>query len=104
MSPSAGSGRVLRLLLASAAGAATVFGYAPFHVALLPLATLAVLFWLWQHASTPRDAALEGGTHHVEEVLAIFRFARQERGQALQQARLVAVLLDVAHGIASRAA
>jgi apolipoprotein N-acyltransferase len=50
----------LRLLLAFAAGAATVFGYAPFHIALLPLATLAVLFWLWQHASTPREAAQDG--------------------------------------------
>ena len=52
--------RALRLLLAFAAGAVTVFGYAPFHVALLPFATLAVLFWLWQRAPTPREAALEG--------------------------------------------
>jgi len=60
VSSHAGSGRAWRPLLAFAAGAATVFGYAPFYIALLPLATLAVLFWLWQHASTPRDAALEG--------------------------------------------
>jgi len=58
VSSHAGSGRAWRPLLAFAAGAATVFGYAPFYIALLPLATLAVLFWLWQHASTPRDAAL----------------------------------------------
>jgi len=51
---------MLRALLAAAAGALTVFGYAPFHLALLPLATLAVLFWLWQRAETPREAALEG--------------------------------------------
>ena len=51
---------MLRPLLAAAAGALTVFGYAPFHLALLPLATLAVLFWLWQSAETPRQAALEG--------------------------------------------
>jgi len=60
VNPLAGSGRALRLLLAFVAGAATVFGYAPFHFALLPLATLAVLIWLWQHASTPREAALAG--------------------------------------------
>jgi apolipoprotein N-acyltransferase len=60
VSPRAGSGRALRLLLAFAAGAVTVFGYAPFHVALLPLATLAPLFWLWRHAKEPREAALEG--------------------------------------------
>ena len=60
MSSTAVSGRTLRLLLAFAAGALTVFGYAPFHVALLPFATLAVLFWLWQHAQTPREAALDG--------------------------------------------
>jgi apolipoprotein N-acyltransferase len=60
VSPRAGSGRALRLLLAFAAGAVTVFGYAPFHVALLPLATLAALFWLWQHAHEPREAALQG--------------------------------------------
>ena len=60
MSSEAGDGRALRLLLACGAGALTVFGYAPFHVALLPFATLAVLFWLWHHAATPREAALEG--------------------------------------------
>ncbi len=60
MSSVAGTGRALRLMLAAAAGALTVFGYAPFHFALLPLATLALLFWLWQHASTPREAALQG--------------------------------------------
>jgi apolipoprotein N-acyltransferase len=59
-SSTAGYGRALRLLLAFAAGAMTVFAYAPFHLALLPLATLAALFWLWQRAEEPREAALEG--------------------------------------------
>jgi apolipoprotein N-acyltransferase len=56
----AGSGSALRLVLAFAAGAVSVFGYAPFHLALLPAATLAVLFWLWLAAATPRQAALTG--------------------------------------------
>ena len=60
MKPFAGSGRAWRPLLAFAAGAATVFSFAPFHIALLPLATLATLFWLWQHAASPREAALNG--------------------------------------------
>jgi apolipoprotein N-acyltransferase len=60
VNPPAGSGRPLRLLLAFAAGAVTVLGYAPFHLALLPLATLPALFWLWQHAPSPREAALQG--------------------------------------------
>ncbi len=58
MSSTAGFRRALRLALALSAGAATVFGYAPFDVALMPFATLAVLFWLWQRAETPREAAL----------------------------------------------
>ncbi len=49
-----------RVVLALSAGAATVFGYAPFAVALMPFATLAILFWLWQQAETPREAALDG--------------------------------------------
>jgi apolipoprotein N-acyltransferase len=58
--PGARRACVLRLALAFLAGALTVFGYAPFHVALLPVATVATLFWLWQRAETPREAALEG--------------------------------------------
>jgi len=46
--------------MAVAAGATTVLSFAPFHLALLPLATLAALFWLWQSAAAPREAALEG--------------------------------------------
>jgi apolipoprotein N-acyltransferase len=52
--------RVLRLALAFTAGAATVFGFAPFHLALLPVATLAVLFWLWQRCAAPREAGWLG--------------------------------------------
>jgi len=48
---------VHRAVLAALAGALTVFGYAPFGVALAPIATLAVLFWLWRDASTARAAA-----------------------------------------------
>ena len=60
MSSTAGFQRALRPTLAFAAGAVTVFGYAPFDVALMPLATLAVLFWLWQRAESPREAAQDG--------------------------------------------
>jgi apolipoprotein N-acyltransferase len=55
-----GAGRTLAPAAAVLAGAATVFGFAPFHLALLPMATLAALFWLWQRAATPRDAAWLG--------------------------------------------
>ena len=51
--------RALPLAAAAAAGAATVFGFAPFGVAFLPVLTLAVLFALWQTA-TPRAAAAQG--------------------------------------------
>ena len=51
---------MLRLVLAALAGALTVFGYAPFGVALLPIATLALLFALWRDAATPRAAAALG--------------------------------------------
>ena len=51
--------RALPLAAAAAAGAATVFGFAPFGVAFLPVLTLALLFALWQTA-TPRAAAAQG--------------------------------------------
>ena len=47
------------MLAAFAAGVATVFGFAPFGVALLPVVTLAFLLALWQGA-TPRTAAVTG--------------------------------------------
>lgn len=43
-------------IAAFVAGAATVLGFAPFHLFPVPLITLAVLFWLWTSASTPRRA------------------------------------------------
>ena len=48
------------MLLLALAGALTVFGFAPFGVALLPIATLALLFMLWRDAATPRRAAALG--------------------------------------------
>ena len=60
MKSAAVTGRAWRLGQAFVAGALTVFAYAPFHFAFLPLATLAALFWLWQRADQPREAALEG--------------------------------------------
>ena len=42
------------------AGAATVFGFAPFGVAFLPVVTFAFLLSLWQGATTPRPAAVTG--------------------------------------------
>ncbi|MGC1818129.1 MAG: apolipoprotein N-acyltransferase, partial [Casimicrobiaceae bacterium] len=52
--------RALSLTLTAAAGAATVFGFAPFGLSALPLATLAVLLWQWHDAASPRDAAGTG--------------------------------------------
>ncbi len=42
-----------QLLLAFAAGAATVTGFAPFGLGLVPLFSLALLFRLWRHAARP---------------------------------------------------
>jgi apolipoprotein N-acyltransferase len=50
----------LRTLLAFVAGAATVFGFAPFGIALVPIVMLALLMLLWQGAETPRLASLLG--------------------------------------------
>lgn len=44
-------------LFAAALGAATVLGFAPFELFLLPPLTLALLFRLGQHAASPRAAA-----------------------------------------------
>ena len=46
--------------MAALAGAATVFGFAPFGFAGLPVITLAVLFGLWHGAQRARDAACLG--------------------------------------------
>ncbi|MFN4148987.1 MAG: apolipoprotein N-acyltransferase [Rhodocyclaceae bacterium] len=45
------------VLIAAGLGAATVLGFAPFEIFLLPLVTLAWLFHLWRRAATPRAAA-----------------------------------------------
>ena len=52
--------RGLPLLLATAAGASTVFAFAPFAVPGIAFATLMLLLWQWQHAPSARAAALIG--------------------------------------------
>jgi apolipoprotein N-acyltransferase len=54
------SAGALRLAFALIAGVATVFGFAPFDLALLPVATLAMLVALWQGAPSARAAATTG--------------------------------------------
>jgi apolipoprotein N-acyltransferase len=48
------------LLLPLAAGAACVFGFAPFYAWPVPIVGLAALFLVWRHAGSPRQAALSG--------------------------------------------
>ena len=48
------------LLVALLAGAATVFGFAPFGVFPIPVITLALLFHLWRRTDSPRRAAWLG--------------------------------------------
>jgi len=59
-SRAAPAARAFSSLAALAAGAATVFGFAPFGLSLLPVVTLAFLFAMWQDAATPRAAAASG--------------------------------------------
>ena len=54
------SAGALRLSFALAAGAATVFGFAPFGMYALPIVTLAALILLWQNAPSARAAAAVG--------------------------------------------
>ena len=51
---------LLPLSFALAAGAATVFGFAPFRLFALPIVTLALLIVLWQRAPSARAAAAIG--------------------------------------------
>jgi apolipoprotein N-acyltransferase len=51
---------LLPCLLAACAGAATVFAFAPFGNGALAFATLAVLFWQWHRAQSPREAVALG--------------------------------------------
>ncbi|HEY7788631.1 MAG TPA: apolipoprotein N-acyltransferase [Casimicrobiaceae bacterium] len=50
----------LSLALAAAAGACTVFAFAPFRISGLVFVTVTLLFWQWQHAKTPWQAAMLG--------------------------------------------
>ncbi|MEJ5210928.1 MAG: apolipoprotein N-acyltransferase [Burkholderiales bacterium] len=54
------AGRLRLLALPFLLGAATVAGFAPFHLFPLPVLTLAVLFHLWWHAGSRRAAARMG--------------------------------------------
>ena len=57
-------------VLAALLGAATVFGFAPFRLFLLPILTLAALALLWQRAPHRRAAALLGFCFGLGEFLA----------------------------------
>ncbi len=50
----------IRLLAATTTGAATVFSFAPFHVWPVAILSLVVLFSLWAHAPTAKQAAAIG--------------------------------------------
>src|SRR6478672_3669858 len=52
--------RGLTLALSAAAGACTVFAFAPFGVSGVAFVTLAYLFWRWQRCESPIDAAAAG--------------------------------------------
>lgn len=52
--------RSLVVALALAAGALAVFAFAPFSAAAVAFASLALLFVVWNHATTPRQAAALG--------------------------------------------
>jgi apolipoprotein N-acyltransferase len=54
------AGASLRVALAALAGAGTVFGFAPFGAAGVPVVTLGILFALWQGERTARAAAWAG--------------------------------------------
>jgi len=51
---------MLTRVAAFAAGATSVFAFAPFHMPPVTLAALGLLFWLWQRAATARDGAWLG--------------------------------------------
>lgn len=50
----------LRPLVAAAAGAACVLGFAPFYLWPVPVAAVAVLFFLWARSESPRVAGILG--------------------------------------------
>ncbi len=52
--------RALSCLAAAWAGALTVFAFAPFGVGAIAFATVSFVFWQWQRATSPGDAAWIG--------------------------------------------
>ncbi|HET9580209.1 MAG TPA: apolipoprotein N-acyltransferase [Usitatibacter sp.] len=50
----------VRVPVSAIAGAACVFGFAPFYAWPVPIVALALVFHLWSRSATPRDAALCG--------------------------------------------
>jgi apolipoprotein N-acyltransferase len=60
--PAISAGRILArgLLLPAIAGAACVFGFAPFHAWPVPIVALAALFYAWTQSGSPRQAWLSG--------------------------------------------
>lgn len=60
--PAVSAGRILArgLLLPAIAGAACVFGFAPFYAWPVPIVSLAVLFYAWSSSGSPRQAWLSG--------------------------------------------
>ena len=58
--PPAGRTLALGIAIPFAAGAACVFGFAPFYAWPVPLVALALLFFAWQRSGSPRQAAMSG--------------------------------------------
>jgi apolipoprotein N-acyltransferase len=60
--PALSAGRLVArgLLLPTVAGAACVFGFAPFYAWPVPIAALAILFHAWLRSGSPRQAWLSG--------------------------------------------
>ena len=107
-------GAALRLSFALAAGAATVFGFAPFGLGFLPLVTLAMLIALWQGAASARTAAAVGyafglglfGAGASWVFIALHTFGGMPSALAAHRHRRLLRLpcaLSRAHGLARRA-
>ena len=58
--PPAGRTLALGILMPFLAGAACVSGFAPFYLWPVPIVALALLFFAWQRAGSPRQAGLSG--------------------------------------------
>ena len=57
---SAGRTVVIGLILPAAAGAACVFGFAPFYAWSVPIVALTALFFVWSRSGSPLQGALSG--------------------------------------------